>query len=194
MRCCSDLRRDAAGVTAVEFAMIAPVLLMMLFGMFDIGQGMYTKALLQGAIEKAARDSTIEAAVTGTLDARVTAIVSRIAPGAAVTFNRKSYTHFTKVRQPEDWTDGGLLDGVCNNGEIYQDANGNGAWDADRGRTGNGSARDAIVYKVTVTYPRMFPVARFAGLPANMTLTATSVLRNQPYGIQSGATTLRPCP
>ncbi len=188
-----DLRRDNAGVTAIEFALLAPVLLMTLFGMFDIGQGMYTKALLQGAIEKSARDSTIESATTGSLDTQLTAIVRQIAPGATLTFSRKSYTHFTQVKQPEDWTDANS-DGVCNHGELFQDANANGVWDADRGRNGNGGARDAILYKVTVTYPRMFPVGRFIGQSNNMTLTTTSVLRNQPYGTQGGSATLLPCP
>jgi Flp pilus assembly protein TadG len=193
MRNLLNLRSDDAGVTAVEFAMISPVLLMTLLGMFDIGQGMYTKALLQGAIEKSARDSTIEAAVTGTLDARVTAVVQRIAPGAAVTFSRQSYTNFTNVRQPEEWTDGNS-DGICNLGEIYQDANGNTVWDADRGRTGSGNARDAVLYKVTVNYPRLFPVGRFIGQSNNMVLVASTVLRNQPFGIQGGEPSLLPCP
>jgi hypothetical protein len=44
---------------------------------------MYTKALLQGAIEKASRDSTIEGANTGVLDAKVSAIVRVLAAGNA---------------------------------------------------------------------------------------------------------------
>ena len=65
----------------VEFALIAPVMLITLFGMFDFGHGMYVRALLQGAIDKASRDSTIQGATTATLDAKVTSIVRQITPG-----------------------------------------------------------------------------------------------------------------
>ena len=45
---CSRLRRDERGVTVVEFALLAPVLLVTLLGMFDMGYTMYAQTLLQG--------------------------------------------------------------------------------------------------------------------------------------------------
>jgi len=133
------LADDRAGAAIVEFALIAPVLLMTLFGMFDLGHGMYTKALLQGAIEKAARDSTIEASTPATLDGNVRTVVRRIAPDATLAFSRKSYTSFTDVGQPEEYTDTNS-NGACDNGETFEDANRNGIWDADQGSVGNGGA------------------------------------------------------
>ena len=35
--------------------------------------------------------------------------------------------------------------GTCDSGEAYEDANGNGIWDANRGRIGSGGARDAVL-------------------------------------------------
>jgi Flp pilus assembly protein TadG len=183
---------DHMGAAIVEFALIAPVLLMTLFGMFDLGHGMYTKALLQGAIEKASRDSTIEGANTGVLDAKVSAIVRRIAPGATVTFNRSSYASFTSVGAPEDYSDVNM-DGSCDNGETFEDANSNGVWDANQGRSGNGGARDAVLYKVTVSYPRILPIGRLLGQSNTTTMISTTVLRNQPFGLQ-GTPPMRTCP
>ena len=177
------LADDQAGAAIVEFALIAPVLLMTLFGMFDLGHGMYTKALLQGAIEKASRDSTIESATTGTLDAAVTTVVRRIAPGSTITFARASYTNFTNIGQPEDFTDTDS-NGSCSGGETFEDSNGNGVWDASQGRTGNGGARDAVLYTVTVNYPRLFPIGRFIGQSSSILMSSTTVLRNQPFGLQ----------
>ena len=179
-----SLARDEAGAAIVEFALIAPVMVMTLFGMFDLGHGMYTKSLLQGAIEKASRDSTIQGATTGALDAKVTTIVRRIAPGSTITFNRASYTSFTSVGQPEDYGDTNS-DGVCDAGETFEDANGNGAWDANQGRTGNGGARDAVLYTVTVNYPRLLPLGRLIRQSDTTTMSAVTVLRNQPYGLQN---------
>jgi Flp pilus assembly protein TadG len=189
----ADLARDTCGVSTVEFALVAPVMLMTLFGLFDLGHGMYTKALLEGVIEKAARNSTIEGATTGALDTRVANSVRQIAPGATLSFSRQSYSNFSTVRQPEDWTDVDS-DGSCDNGEAFEDINGNGTWDADRGRAGNGGARDAVLYKVTVTYKRIMPIGRLIGQSPNTTMTGVAVLRNQPFGLQGTTVTTGNCP
>lgn len=179
----AHLLRDEGGATAVEFALIAPALLTMLFGLFDLGHNMYTAQMLQGAIQKAARDSTIESAATSSaqLDSMVTKAVRAIAPGAALTFTRKSYSNFTSVARPEDYNDLNSS-GICDNGEAFEDANGNGTWDKDMGRDGFGGARDAVLYTVSVTYDRLFPIAAFIpGQTKTFTLATSTVLRNQPY-------------
>ena len=80
-------------------------------------------------------------------------------------------------------------------GEPFEDANGNGQWDADRGRSGFGGARDAVLYSVNVEYDRFFPIARFIGVSETMDMTVSTVLRNQPYGLQdSGAPAVGNCP
>ena len=179
-----SLLRDNRGVTVIEFALIAPVLMIVLMGLFDLSYNMYTTEMLQGAIQKAARDSTIEGAAgdPAKLDAIVTRAVRAVAPGATLSFDRKSYANFTDAARPEDYTDVDA-NGTCNNGEPFEDTNGNGTWDLDPGKTGFGGARDAVLYTVTVTYQRAFPIAGFIpGQTNDFTLSANTVLRNQPYG------------
>lgn len=183
LRLLSRLRRDQTGVTAIEFALISPALFVMLFGLFDLSYNMYTAEMLQGAIQKAARDSTIEGAdaESADLDNTVTRAVHAVAPQATVTFKRTAYANFTDAARPEDFTDLNG-DGTCNNGEPYEDANTNGTWDA-LGKAGLGGARDAVLYSVTVNYQRPFPIASFIpGQSDDLTLVANTVLRNQPYG------------
>ncbi len=189
------IRQNRDGVTLVEFAMIAPVLMMALMGIFDLAHTMYTNSLLMGAVQKSARDSTMEDAALHmtAMDANVTTTVRRIAPGATVTFSRTAYTNFGDVARSEDFTDTAPIDGICNHGETYEDANNNGLFDLDRGASGMGGARDAVLYRVTVSYPRLFPVAGLLGMPNTSTMVATTVLRNQPYGFQSAPAT-RTCP
>ena len=179
-----NLFAEETGAAIIEFALVAPVLVVLLLGCFDLGQGIYTKTMLLGSIEKASRDSTIESAVTGTLDAKVTAAVQQVAPGATVTFQRSHYSSFTQVRKSEDFTDTNH-DGTCDNGEPFEDANGNGRWDADMGLVGQGGARDAVLYKVTVNYQRVFPLWRLLGQSSTSQLVASTVLRNQPYTLQA---------
>ena len=179
--------RDERGVSIIEFALIAPVLLLMLMGLLDLAFNMYTTEMLQGAIQSAARNSTIEGASgnDAQLDGIVTTAVRAVSPSATLTFNRRAYSSFTEAGRPEDYTDVDK-DGTCNHGEPFEDANGNGAWDLDRGKAGFGGARDAVLYTVTVNYQRPFPVAGFIpGQTKNFTLSAVTVLRNQPYGQQS---------
>lgn len=195
MRTAQTLLADRKGAALVEFALVAPVLLLMLLGMFDMGYNYYVQSQLQGAIQKAARDSGIEGAHSrmAQIDARVADAVHAIVPGAKVTFSRKSYARFSDVARPEDFSD---VDGngVCGGGEPFEDANGNGVWDEDRGAEGIGGARDAILYVVTVSYKRAFAITAFVGMPDTFTTQATTVLRNQPYGEQDVSSLVGNCP
>jgi Flp pilus assembly pilin Flp len=192
------LRRLAAcnrGATLVEFAMIAPVLLMLIMGVFDMGHNIYTKTLLEGAVQKAARDSSIEGSSVkaSQIDAAVTAAVRHVSPNAELSFSRQAYTNFSEVSQPEDFTDIDK-DGKCAGGEPFEDVNGNGDWDADRGIDGFGGARDAVLYTVRIEYPRLFPIANLIGLPPTFTTESVTVLRNQPFGAQEVEVTIKNCP
>jgi TadE-like protein len=193
-RALAGLGRAADGVTATEFALIAPALLMVLLGVFDTGYNLYAASVLNGAAQKAARDSSIEGAESKGLaiDDRVRAAVHKVAPGADVTFDRRAYRDYSDIHSPEDFTDVDK-DGACDNGEPFEDINGNGVWDSDRGMDTMGGARDAVLYTVTVSYPRAFPLMHLLGLPNSVTSKSTTVLRNQPYGTQNRTVSVGKC-
>lgn len=195
LRRLSALGTNSDGVSMVEFALIAPVMLGLLLGLFDLGFNIYTATQLEGAVQRAARDSTLEGAIgtTSAIDARVTEAVHEVMPGSTLTFSRKAYANFADVAKPEDYTDVDG-DGACDNGEPFEDANGNGVWDADQGVDGRGAARDAVLYTVAVSYPRLFPVASLLGMSPTATTQAETVLRNQPYASARGAPKVLNCP
>lgn len=179
-----QLAGDRNGATIVEFALITPALLLTLMGLFDMAHNMYTAQMLNGAIQQAARNSTIEGSQSreAALNAIVTRAVKAISPGATVQFSRTAYRDFTSVGRPEDWSDINN-DGNCTGGEPFEDANGNGSWDRNPGSTGFGGARDAVLYTVTINYPRLFPVAKLIpGQSSQMQMQSATVLRNQPFG------------
>lgn len=186
--------RDQGGATAVEFALIAPVLAMALIGLFDMGYAVYANTMLQGALQRAARDSTVEGAASRVAEINKAVIdeVRPVVPEANFTFTRKSYANFSDVGVGEDYTDANG-NNVCDDGEAFEDANGNGVWDRDRGTEGAGGARDAVLYTVTMKYPRMFPMASLIGLPQVVTNSASTVLRNQPYDLQRSNAKLGNC-
>jgi Flp pilus assembly protein TadG len=186
--------RDNSGTTVVEFALVAPVLLLTLVGLFDLSYNIYAASMLEGAIQEAARNSTIEGQTVSqaTIDGEVTATIETIVPTATVSFARSSFTNFADVARPEDFTDTNG-DGLCNDSEPFEDVNGNNLWDSNRGQTGMGGARDAVLYTVTVTYPRRLPLHKFLGVPDTVTTVARTVLRNQPYGMQDLEVTVGNC-
>lgn len=183
------LRSDEAGATALEFGLVAPIFIMMLMALFDFGFQIYAQSVLQGGVQAAARSATLETGGTNSaaIDKEVEDIVRTVVPGAAVTFSRRNYANFEDVGKAEDFddTDG---DGICNNGEPFEDVNGNGAWDTDRGADGLGGARDAVLYGASVEYQRVFPFHKFIGVPGTIKIEGSTVLRNQPFNEQGERT------
>jgi len=188
------LRDESRGAAAVEFALVAPVLFLTLLGLFDLSYNIYASSLLEGAIQKAGRDATLETAGARNeaIDERMREVVLNLVPTATVEFDRRYYADFDDVDRPEDFTDING-DGDCNDGEPFEDVNRNGTWDADRGQSGIGGARDAVLYTVTVTYPRRFPYMKIIGLSDIVTARARTVLRNQPYGTQTVTAAVGSC-
>lgn len=181
----SRLAAAQDGVTVVEFAILAPVFLLLLLGIFDVGQMAYGKAILNGAVEKAARSATIETADTTVIDNTVRSAILPILPNATIATSRKSYYDFADVSRPEKFTDLNG-NGTCNAGEPYIDENRSGHWESDVGKTGNGGAGDVVLYTVTVTYRPLFTSKFMYNSGATNTLTAVGVRKNQPYANQPG--------
>lgn len=201
MRAVRKLRHDRRGATLVEFAFVAPVFLLLLMGMFDVGHQLYVHVVLQGAMQKSARDSTLEAFATSStqaaLDTHVREQVEPLTFGEQLTFRRRFYRTFDQAAaaRRENFTDVNG-NGVCDNGEQYSDDNNNQVWDVDGGDAGQGLAFDKAVYTATVTFPRLFPLWRFTGSSERSTVEVRTVLMNQPYTGQKsyGAPTARNCP
>ena len=179
------LLRDRTGAAAIEFAIVAPVFLMMLFGSFEFGLNIYLRSVLEGSMQQAGRNSTLQTAQSNqsTIDAYVSNQVHNILPNATVTFDRENYSNFSAVGRPEDFTDSNS-NGVHDAGECFQDINGNGVWDADAGRNGIGGANDVVYYTATVNYSSFISAGAAFGISPTTTIKATTILRNQPFATQ----------
>lgn len=182
--------RDSSGVTAIEFAIVAPVMCLFMMGAGDLLYGTYARSILLGAVQKAGRDATLQqntsSTATTAIDNAVMTVVRSVAPTATFVSTRENYTTFSLVDKPEPFIDSNS-DGIRQVGECYTDINSNSQWDADGARTGVGGASDVAQYTITVTYPRVFPVASFLGWSTTGTISAQTLLKNQPYAAQSSA-------
>lgn len=74
------LRRSDHGSSAVEFAMVAPFLIAMLFGVFEFGRALWIQSLLDYAVEQAARCATINTTTCSSASAIATYAAQQTSP------------------------------------------------------------------------------------------------------------------
>lgn len=176
------LLRDRQGATLLEFAFVAPVLISMIMAMLDLGHTLYVKSVLNGAVQKAGRDSSLQTEATNAnaIDQVVKNAVATVAPGVTFVITRKRYQDFSNIGSPEPFVDTNK-NGTRDRGECFQDINGNGVWDTDSSQASQGSASDAAVYTVKISYTHLLPVASLFGASNVQTMSSSTFIRNQPY-------------
>lgn len=195
MRVTRRLAADTAGAAVVEFALVAPVFLLLIFGVLEIGHAIYVDAVLHGAVQGAGRSSGLESGHNSQvdIDLSVAEAVRAVVPDATIEFDRSNYQNFADIGRPEDFSDLNR-NGQHDDNECFSDENGNGDWDADVGQSGQGSANDVVVYTVDVSYDSFVPVIEAFGLPAGHRLRASTTLRNQPFSTQPTRQAVQVCP
>ncbi len=177
--------KDNKGITAVETAFVLPLLLVIVLGGLELGMQSYMRALMDTAMEKAARDLTLpsaaDPAIRDQINEKVTQLMKTTIPQATTSFSLTYVDRFSRVTNPsEDFID---TNGnrICDNGETFMDVNGNGYFDTDATASGWGKAEDVIRYSVTVSYPRLAPLPDALGLGDTVTLTSQKFLRIEPF-------------
>ena len=192
LRILRRLARDTQGATLIEFAMVIAPLCVLLLGGLDLGYQSYLRSVLQGALNDVARAGSMEAPDLGcegeTVEAQVRCAVERrsdmIARQASYTFEARNFYEFSGVGRSEKLVTDYNNNGSYDEGDCWEDLNENGVYDADAGRDGIGGADDVVFYDVTVTMPRLFPMAGLVGAPDHYSITAQAAIRNQPYARQ----------
>lgn len=186
MRRSAALLRDARGVTIVEFAAILPVLCVVLLAIFDLGYRSYVGSVVQGSLHEAARMATVGGITGEEIEAHVKKRLTAFSKDAEVVTAQSSYQDFSNVGQPERIVQDTYPFGEYNEGDCFEDANGNGIYDYDQGRSGLGGAEDIVRFEVSITYDRLFPLGGFLGWPTTQTVSGNTVLRNQPFAARVG--------
>jgi Flp pilus assembly protein TadG len=190
-----QLPADRTGTALVEFGLIMPVMLMLVFGSLEFGINVYMRSVLEGAMLQAGRNSTLQTGASNqtSIDQLVINQVKGVMPSATVTFDRDNYPSYSRVNKPEDFTDSNS-NGQYDAGECFQDSNANNRWDADLARDGLGGANDIVEYTATVSYPSFIPAGRALGLSPTTSISAKTILKNQPFATQPGWGARQVCP
>jgi Flp pilus assembly protein TadG len=182
------IRSDERGAAVVEFAIIAPVFLLLVLSGLDLCHTMYVRSVLVGEMQKAGRDVSLEDASAtdrqAAIRTRVESAIRNVMPSATVAFNYKSYHDYGDVARPKEEFNDANHNGTCDNGEGFVDANRDKTWDVDNGTDGRGGAKDVVVLTATASYDRL-PLAFLLGGAAKREVSAKTLLRNQPSDQQA---------
>lgn len=184
------LARCQNGVTAIEFALIAPVFILLVMGIIEFSLIMFTSAVMESATNNTSRlgktgyvpgAETREQEIIDTVAARTQGLLDP----AKIAVSTTVYSNFNDVGQPEPCVSPAQPPCGGTPGVNFIDVNGNGQWDADMGAAGLGNPGDVVVYTVSYPWPIMTPVMR--GILGNTYLiTARDVVRNEPYSAGGG--------
>lgn len=188
---CSDNR----GIAAVEFAFIAPVLILIICGFMEYAYVSSARTSLEAATMRAAR-----AVAASNCPAQRPAIMQSVVnnamastprvPGTDIVIVTKAYSsQFSDVGEPEPFNDANG-NGRWDTGEVYTDINGNGQWDDDMGTTGSiGGAGQVVSYTATIQVASLFGFIneRFGSGQAYR-IEASTVIRNEPIFRNTGCT------
>lgn len=184
-----DFLRDRRGISSVEFALIGPVMFLLLMGTAELLYQGYMQANLIGLAQAAGRSGTIQGADSSAIDGRILTDMRALNPNMAFATGypkRLSYRNFGSIA-PEPFVDTNG-DGIRSAGECFTDLNGNKNWDANPGIDGRGGASDVVAYEIQMTYPRLLPVAQWLGWGNSTVISASTLFKSQPYATQPKTT------
>jgi Flp pilus assembly pilin Flp len=177
------------GATAVEYAILAPVLLLLLVGIIEYNALMYASAVLEGSTAIASRQGKTgyvasgmsqQDYIYGVIQARVNGILDP----TQLQITSKSYANLAVVGKPEPCISPPATPCTGTPGVNFVDINYNGVWDADQGAAGLGTSGDIVVYTVTYPWKIMTPIMlNFLGTNGTFTLTSSSIVKNEPYTV-----------
>lgn len=172
------LSRCERGAAAVEFAMLLPVLCVVIIGTLEVGYKIYAVSVSNGAIREAARMASTGGFTGAQIDAFVVDQIHAFRKDATVSIVKKSYSDFTGVGLPEPVTSGSVESGTY----CFDDVNRSGSWEADQGASGLGDAEDVIYYEVTATYPTLFKFSeKVLRFNASTKITMNTIVSNEPF-------------
>jgi Flp pilus assembly protein TadG len=160
--------RDRHGNAAEELALVAPIFILMLLIIIELGYMLFSQAVLDGAARTAARlvrtgQAQANADPLGTFEAALCSNLSGVIPCGSVATDVESFATFSSMSPAP----------------LTKDKNGNVTNNAFT----PGTANSAVAVRVAYTYHFFLPfVAQFLNPGGNgVVLLSTVVFKNEPY-------------
>ncbi|MHA1566957.1 MAG: TadE/TadG family type IV pilus assembly protein [Alphaproteobacteria bacterium] len=176
---------DRRGSAAVEFGLIAPLFILMIVGIVEVGTTLFVGALMEGAIRDASRYG-----ITGQDGANRAQVIRDIIEERTIglvdiniaTIQTQVYESFEAVGSAEPYTDDNPANGTYDVGEAFVDVNQNSQWDSDQGKDGVGEPGEIVLYTVDYNLPMLTGyVASHLGSGGHIGLSASIAVLNEPF-------------
>lgn len=156
------LRDCCKGASIIEFAIVAPVFMLLLVGFIELGLIFFTSTILESATGISSRIGKTGFAPAGVnREEFIRSELRRLSGGYLspdlLQIDVVSYKSFASIGQPEPCTTAGDPP-PCVNG--FDDVNGNGQWDADQGAAGVGTRGKVALYRVNYPWSIFTPLMR----------------------------------
>lgn len=183
------LRACRRGVTAIEFAVVAPAVFLTVAGIIELAMIMFVSTLSEGGLREASRFSITGFIPPGmTREERILEILEEHTIGLVdmnqATVVYKVYPSFDDIGKPEPFTDSAPANGTYDAGEAFQDINGNGQWDSDMGAAGLGGPGDIVLYTIEYDWDLMTPlVSPFVGTNGKLSMKSSVAVKNEPFDV-----------
>lgn len=180
------LARHEDGIAALEFAIISPVLMLLVMGTMEVALILTAQVLMESATYSASRvGKTGQVATDSTREATIKNEIARIGgllmEPSKIVVTSTYYNNFDEIEKPEPFEDNNS-NGKRDNGEPFTDWNGNGKYDLVSGDAGYGAREKVVVYTSSYDWTLFTPlISRFLGTDGKMTISARAVVRNEPY-------------
>ena len=175
------------GVSIIEFAIIAPVLLLFLIGFMELSLMLFTYAILEGATNVGSRIGKTGYTESGiTREQYIRSEVERLSAGFLdhnkLNVSILAYDSFGNVGRPESYFDANG-NGQYDENETFIDSNGNGKWDADRGASSAGGGQDVVLYRVSYPWDVFTPLMRgiLGDKSGTVTISSIATVRNEKF-------------
>lgn len=180
------LRSRCEGTTAIEFAIVAPALFLLIIGALEVSLMMFTGNILEGATAIGSRIGKTGYTSGGLpreeyIRTRINELSGGFLDPNLLQIDILSYHNFSNIGQPEP-----CLTPTCGKGAAnvdFTDINGNGAWDQDQGQVSAGGAGAIVLYRVRYPWTLFTPLLRqFMGDENGVfNISAVATVRNEPF-------------
>lgn len=181
----SRLLRDNQGAYALEFALVAPALIMTMCLSLEFGYQSWVRSTAIGRLNQMTRNMTLNGADATTQENAFKAQIQNLVKNPTITMTKISVRDFSGLETAERLvSDVGNNGYIAGTGDCYEDVDNNNVRDSNAVREDNvGGADDIVIYTAVITYPRILTY-----LPwdvGNATMTLKSFAQRQPFEAQA---------
>jgi hypothetical protein len=178
-----NIAKSDSGIAAVEFAVIAPVFLSLVFGAMELGYEAMVRGTAQGALQEAAREGTLQNATPAAIEIQARDRLAGMVPPSGISVTARNFRKLSRSSTAEIITkDVAPLGGPPGEGDCFEDLQTNGVYDANiTGANGLGEADDMLRITMNITFNRLTPVAPLFGLGSYKTMSISTVTQREPF-------------